>query len=128
MYIKQKYQRFLASFTDSALFTQSSRLQSPGDVSRIISGIHDPGIEENCLQFHYMVEGGDTAILNVHLIQMDISKNITKSNNTLLWTARGSGMAGWNWVLATISIVTDVRFQVNKRQNFSMYKWFTYTC
>ena len=96
-------------YIDSVLITKSSRLQAPGDVSRIVSREQDSGTEGNCLDFRYIIGGGRDAVLNVFLVQMNKEGGLS---NTLVWSMHAMGDDDLNWRVAVISFETKGRFQV----------------
>ena len=97
-------------YIDSVLLTQSSRLQAPGDISRIISGKLDSGFGINCISFRYIIDGGHDAELNIFLVGGNDLNETT--NNTLIWNIHGAGEGSSVWQDATVEVETTENFRV----------------
>ena len=91
---------------------ESTHLQRPGDISRILSGELHPGHGTNCINFRYSIDGGLDAVLNIYIIYLEHQN--TKTNSTLIWSAHGTFKENLSWQHGIIEIQSEEKFHVSR--------------
>ena len=97
---------------DSVLYVESTHLQRPGDISRMLSGELNPEQGTSCIDFHYSIDGGLDAVLNIYIIYLEHQN--TNTNSTLLWSAHGTFKESLSWQHGIIEIQSEETFHVSR--------------
>ena len=91
---------------------ESTQLQRPGDISRILSGELSPGQGTSCIDFRYSIDGGLDAVLSIYITYLE-NQN-TKTNSTLIWSAHGTIKENLSWQHGIVEIRSEETFHVSR--------------